>query len=274
MSTLVPSTPVSRRHAFKIGGLTISLAALAAACGDDRTGDTAPGRVGYAPPVTDPPDYTVDDAVLLRTASSLEYTTLYAYEKLAAIDGLDPAVTQLLTRIMADHEQIAEKLAGLTETAGGVVWTCTNPWMMDRLVEPVLGLIADSDDPGRDALNFAVALENLAASTHQVLAVDLESAEGRLGALEIAVLESRQSAAMVVAARGAEGYVSPAFFGEEVPNDPDGVPYVFAVTDRFGSVGQTVLTVGVADENGVRQSFTLQTPAENSYVYNELEPTC
>jgi hypothetical protein len=270
-----PGERIDRRHVFRIGGISVSLAALVAACGDDRTGDTSPGRVGYAPPITDPPDYSVDDAVLLRTASSLEYTILYVYEQLVAVvDGLDPAIQDLLARVKADHEDIVQTLADLTEEAGGEPWECTNPWMMDRVVEPALELIATSDDPTRDAFNFAVALENLAASTHQVYAVELSEADLRIPSLEIATLESRQAAAMVIAARGPEGYISPAVIGEGVPTDEAGIPEQYAITDRFGSVAQTEVTLGPPDENGVRESFTLQTPAENSYVYNELEPTC
>ena len=80
---------VTRRQAFKIGGLTVSFAALVAACGDDIQGDSSPGRVGYAPPITDPPEYVVDDAVLLRTASSLEYSAISVYEQALEIGGLD-----------------------------------------------------------------------------------------------------------------------------------------------------------------------------------------
>ena len=61
---------------------------------------------------------------------------------------------------------------------------------------------------------------------------------------------------------------------EGIPTDPDGVPYHYAVSDRFGSVGQAELIIGAADENGARESFTLQTPAANSFIYNELEPIC
>ena len=51
-------------------------------------------------------------------------------------------------------------------------------------------------------------------------------------------------------------------------------PERYAVSTRFGSVGQAELIVGAPDENGARESFLLQTPAENSFVYSELEPTC
>jgi hypothetical protein len=77
----------------------------------------------------------------------------------------------------------------------------------------------------------------------------------------------------VVLTRGSDGYVSPAINGGEVPA-VDGIPEQFAITSRFGSTAQFELTVGPADENGVRTSFLLNTPAENAYIYNELEPTC
>ena len=38
------ATRLGRRDALRIGGLTVSLAAIVAACGDDRGGDTDPGR--------------------------------------------------------------------------------------------------------------------------------------------------------------------------------------------------------------------------------------
>ena len=276
MTSLIPDaeTRLNRRQAFKIGGLTVSFAAIVAACGDDRGGDTAGGRVGYAPPVTQPPDYTVDDVVLLRTASSLEYTAIYVYEQALALDVLDADTTALVEELVGNHQEIADTMGELTEAAGGEAWECTNPWMMDRLIEPLLALIADSDDPVRDLFNTAVGLEDLAASTHQGLSVSLTEADAKSATLTAAVLESRHSAALVVRVRGAEGYISPAVVGEGIPTDDDGIPQRYAITDRFGSVAQAELTVGPPDENGVRESFLLQTPAENSFVYSELEPTC
>lgn len=276
MTSFIPDTEtrLNRRQAFKIGGLTVSLAALVAACGEDRGGATTGGRVGYAPPVTQPPDYAVDDVVLLRTASSLENTAIYVYEQVLELGVLDADSAALVESIVANHQEVADTMGSLTEDAGGEAWDCTNPWMMDRLIEPIIALIVDSDDPARDVFNTAVALENLAASTHQVLSVELTEADAKTATLEAAVLESRHSAALVVRVRGADGYISPAVDGDGVPTDASGVPEQYAVTTRFGSVGQAELTVGAPDENGARESFLLQTPAENSFVYSELEPTC
>ncbi len=265
---------VTRRQAFKIGGLTVSLAALAAACGSDLQGDTAPGRVGYAPPITDPPEYVVDDAVLLRTAASLEYSAISVYEQALEIGGLDASGQTLVEGLIDNHQAVADEMGALTEAEGGVPWECSNPWLDDRLIAPVLEAIKASDDPTRDVLNLAVALENLAASTHQVLAVELTAPAAKTATLEAATLSSRQSAAIVVLTRGPDGYISPEVVGDGVPTDPSGVPYTYAITSRFGSVGQAELIVGAPDENGARESFTMQTPAANSYIYNELEPSC
>ena len=276
MSTFPPraESRVSRRQAFKIGGITVSLAALVAACGDDREGDTSPGRVGYAPPVTDPPDYTVDDAVRLRTASSLEYSVISVYERALDSGIVEPSSNEIVSRLIDNHQASADELAALTEAEGGVPWECTNPWLDDRLIEPVFQAIEISDDPARDLLRFAVALENMAASTHQVYAVELTSPAAKTFALETATAESRQAAAIVAIDRGPDGYISPEVYGEGVPTDVEGLPNIYSITSRFGSVGQAELIVGPADENGSRESFTLQTPAENSLIYNELEPTC
>jgi hypothetical protein len=263
-----------RRDALKLGGFTISFAALAAACGTDRTGDDAPGRVGYAPPVEDLEDYPIDDAVLLRTASSLELTAVAVYEAVVATGLLDGDVLALVERLIADHQTTADEMGQLTESVGGVAWECTNPWYMERLVDPLLAAVLDSDNPERDIVNSAVALENIAAATHQSLTVELGDVDASAATMAAATLESRHSAAIVSLARGPEGYVSPTISGGEAPVDADGVPLKFAITDRFGSTGQIELVVGKPNENGVRQTFILQTPSLNALIYNELEPTC
>ncbi len=136
------NSATSRRDALRIGGLTVSLGALIAACGDDRGGDDAPGRVGNAPVPTALPDYPIDDAVLLRTASSLEITAIEVYEAALEIDGAIPSdLVPVVERLIEDHQMVADQMVELTESAGGEGWTCSNPWLMDRLVAPTIELI-------------------------------------------------------------------------------------------------------------------------------------
>jgi len=263
-----------RRDALKLGGLTVSVAALVAACGNDRTGDESPGRVGYAPAITDPPDYPIDEAVLLRTASSLELTLVDVYETILGVGVLEGDQVLLVERLVEDHQAVADEMGELTESVGGTAWECTNPWYMSRLVEPLLAAVQGSDDPVRDILNSANALESIAAATHQTLTLDLTDEAASAATMAAATLESRHAAAIVALSLGADGYINPTIGGGGVASDAQGIPLQFAVTDRFGSTGQIELTVGPPDENGVRETFILQTPSLNALIYNELEPTC
>lgn len=136
------NSPTTRRDAIKVGGLTVTLGALIAACGEDRGGSEGPGRVGSAPVPTALPDYPVDEAVYLRTASSIEYTAIALYEHLLGLEGALPAdVVPIVERMIVDHQGIADQMDELTTGVGAEPWTCTNPWLMERLVEPTLGLI-------------------------------------------------------------------------------------------------------------------------------------
>jgi hypothetical protein len=267
-------TRFGRRDALRVGGITLSLAALVAACGDDVGGSEAPGRVGYAPPVTDPPDYPVDDAVLLRTSSSLENTIISVYGDILASGALEADATTLIERLIEDHQEISDEMNALAVGAGGEAWDCTNPWMMDRVVEPVMEVIETSDDPARDMLSFAISLESLAAATNQTFSAELSTADLRGAAISAATLESRHSAALPIFVYGPVSYVSPALRNEQVGSTAEGLAQWYAITSTFGSIGQITLVVGAEDENGTRSSFFLQTPAANSYIYNELEPTC
>ena len=220
-------------------------------------------------------DYPIDDAVLLRTASSLELTAVAVYEAVLETGLLDAEQTALVERLIEDHQMIADEMGELTESVGGVAWECTNPWYMSRTVEPLLAAVLGSDNPVRDIFNTAVVLENIAAGTHQSLTIELEDADAAAATIAAATLESRHSAYIVAAARGPEGYVSPLIDGDgDSPTDVDGVPLKFSITTRFGSTGQVELVAGAPDENGVRQTFIVQTPSLNSWIYNELEPTC
>ncbi len=261
---------VGRRQALRIGGLSVSLAALVAACGNDRTGDTAPGRVGNADPILPLPDYAVNNVVLLRTASSLELTAVAVYETAKGLGVLEGSTADLVDRIQANHQATADKMAELTEAAGGTAWTDTNPWIMERAIAPIVETISMSDDVRRDVINLAITLENLAASTHQKLTAILTEPAQRLATANASTEESRHSAALVLDAFGTANRFSPALVGEDVERTPENTLALYAINSAFGSLAQQELIVGEADENGSRTTFLLSTPAANSFIYEEL----
>jgi len=268
------ATRLGRRDVLKIGGLTLSLAAIVAACGDDISGSTDPGRIGIAPPITEPPDYPVDDAVLFRTGSSIEQTTILLYEAILDLGVLDEAGTTLVGQLLESHRALDKVMGDLTVAAGGEVWPCTNPWFNDRYLVPITDAIKASDNQIRDIYNVAVSFENLGAATYQQYSVQVTQPEQRVAVVNASALDSRQSAVLVIAVEGSDGYVSPAIDGLEVGTDADGVPLQYAIPWRFGSVAQFELIVGPPNEEGTREDFVIQTPSLNSYIYNELEPDC
>lgn len=261
---------MGRRDALRLGGTTLSLAAIVAACGDNRTGDPDPGRVGLAPAPTVIPEFEVGDAVLLRSAASLENTVVSVHATAKELGLFAGSFELLADQATANHTARAAAMNEAAQAAGGTAWDDVNPWMAERLITPILAAIVDSDDPGRDAVNLAITLEDWLAATYQDLTGRLISAEGRDAALEGCVQASRQSAAMVLAAFGVAHRFSPALLGEEVERTVDGVLKEFAIYSTFGQVAQLELVVGPQDVNGVRATFVLSTPAANSYIYQEL----
>jgi rubrerythrin len=261
---------VDRRTLLRSGGLALSLGAVLAACGGS-SGPSEPGRVGLAPPGSTLPDGVVNDVVLLRTAQSIEYTAIDVYAAAADLGVLDAATLAVVGRFVEDHQRHADALGELITAADGEPFTCANPFLMERAITPILGALEGSDDLLRDVLNIASALESYAAAAYQALVESLTTPELRRAAMEIAADENRHAATLAIAITGApEGYISPALTGGEVLPDEDGFPVHYAVPATFGQLSPVELTVGARNAEGARFSINLQTPAENTFVYDFL----
>ena len=268
--------PLSRRRLLALGATSVGVAAVLAACRDEAA---EPTRVGEAPERTEPPEGDANDEVLLRTLTSLEYSIIAVYEALAGIDGLDEDVASLLTRFIDEHAGAAVAFADLSTAAGGEPYECPNAWLMSRTLQPVIdhivGATVDeveippSDDPSRDALATADALETLEAATAQTYIERLADPALRAEVIGAGAAASRRSAtAALRATPPPEGYVSPVLTsGEEPETDNEGLPPHFAISARFGQLTPVPLQVGVVDEAGQRFTINLETPAENSYAY-------
>jgi hypothetical protein len=275
-----PATTASvltRRTLLRAGGV-VSLGALVAACGGGDESTDAPGRVGYSPAVTPLPTAEVNDAVLLRTAASLEYTAIESLQRVLDAGMVGDEYTATLERFLDNHMANADHINELVEEAGGEPFTCPNPWLDDRAIGPMFaaiagdedGAIPPSDDPERDALNVIEAIENLNSASFQAFSTELSTPELRRDAVEIAATEARQAALLAYTVTGApQGYVNPALTATEPPAEDTGHPTLYALNSRMGSLTGTTLRVGAADEqSGSAPAFTLETPAENAYVYD------
>jgi hypothetical protein len=269
-------TAMSRRHLFGVGATSVGLMAVLAACGDDE--EPAPGRVGLAPAEPELSAEEVNDVVYLRTLTSLEHSIVTVYDALLDIDGLGEDVATLLERLSAEHVAAAEEFASLTSQAGGEPYECANVWLMARTLQPLLDHIVGTtdgdveipptDDADRDALTTAGALETIDAATGQLYVERLFDHDLRAAVITAGTAASRRAATTALRSNPPpDGYLSPALEGAEVPPDEEGLIPQFAITSRFGQLTPVEVQVGAADENGQRFSVSIQTPAENAYVY-------
>jgi rubrerythrin len=275
------SSPVGRRRFLQIGGLGVATATLVAACGGAESNSGA--RVGVAPERTDLPDAVITDVVLLRTASSLERSAIAVYDAVIGnTDLLAASLQDAAKRFRDDHVAHAELFEQLTTDAGGEAWSCGNPRIDQLLVAPVFaaiqgakasGTVAEipvSDDPKRDVLNFAHALEDLAAQTYQGLVPQFSEPDLRRQAMIIGSQEARHSSLLALAITGrTDGYVV-----QPAPADPPKIPTVYAIPSTFGLQDGVQLVVGAEDEVGQRKTFNLETPSLNTFVYEYLTPEC
>jgi len=263
---------IDRRTLLRAGGLTLALGPVIAACGGESLGPESIGRVGVADPLPELEDAPINDVVLLRTAMSIEYTAQEVYAAAVATGALNPDQLQLIEAIGADHDEHIEALAGLITAAGGQPFRCSNPFIMERVIEPTLIALDDSVDTSGDLMRIAYALETLAAATYQLFIGSLVDPELRVAALEIGADEARHSAAVAIVATGApEGFLSPELFGDELEPGPDGLPVLYAVPSRFGEVSASELVLSAPDPAGGQFAINIQTPAENSYAYEYME---
>ena len=130
-----PLTPAWNRRTFlRTGGLTVAAGALVAACGD-RGGSTGIPRVGTVPSTTALPTVGVTDVALLRTATSLEYNLMFAYDlqrRLAAANAKTIAVAAperappIIATSYAACVLATLALAAVTSRGSGGAFNCAN----------------------------------------------------------------------------------------------------------------------------------------------------
>jgi hypothetical protein len=299
------ATLVGRRDMLRLGGLTVGTAAVIAACSYDAG---TPGRVGDAEEGEPPPTVAVDNVVLLRTASSLEYSAIRVYDTVADAGILSGAAADIATRFRADHAQHAAVFEDLAREFGGEPFTCSNPKLDSALIDPVVARITTgapangdtpaieaSDDVVLDVLLLAHALENLAGSSYQALVALFSEPALRADAMAIGKVEARHAALLAMSIPGgtvlpltaeqaeaattttaapattAQDIASPetsAPAAAEAAAEPRSLPV--ALPGAFGQLGAYQLIVGRGDVNGVRLKVNLETPSLNSLMYDEI----
>lgn len=200
----------SRRGFLRIGGLTVAIAALVAACGDEND-DANPARVGEMTPPPTLPEGIVTDGVLFRTATSLHYSIIDAHELAKKLGKLSADQTTLVDDYIAANKAVITDLQDWSVTAGSKKWTCANP-RFDRVILTPIGDritgrpkegteetdVLPSDDPNRDAIALVHAMETLAAAMHQSLVPQFSKPEYRGVTIGHGTEAARRAAALAL----------------------------------------------------------------------------
>ena len=261
---------LTRREVFQSGGLLLALGAIGAACASNEAGGT-PGRIGIAPPpptlpeVEDPPS----DVTLLRTAQSMEYAALELYKALIAAGALSAEEAPVFDRIVQDHTRHAGEVGQMITGAGAQEFPCPNQFMMDRSINPVLAAMEGSDDLHRDVLNIAWAFESNFGASYQSFVRGLQGLDLRTAVAFHAGEEQRHSTVLARVINPEQTF-SPTFFGQPEEKDAAGFPIPYAIPSVYGKVSGIELVVGKVTEEGTRFSIQLQTPAQNTFVYEYM----
>ncbi|MDO8364679.1 MAG: hypothetical protein Q7V88_17445, partial [Actinomycetota bacterium] len=226
-----PATPTSqmgRRGLFRLGGLTLATAAVAAACGKSEAGDV-PARVGEGGTTPKLPDAVVDDGVLLRTMAGIETSIAAAYGKMlddglisggsATLPDLGDQTAQV-ANFQMHHTMAAESFNVLAQEQGAEPWTCGNTRLDNAFIAPIFDRVVNgaaatdsakavppSEDPVRDMINLVHTLESLSAASCQALVASVNDIALRFSAMQIGVRSSRQ-AALVALRINPGGYVT------------------------------------------------------------------
>jgi len=274
---------LDRRNFLRIGGIAIAGTTLLAACREAKPKVQVP-LSGENPGYTALSSKSVDDHVLLRTAASFELTVVDAYRRI--IDNkfaMDPALAELVQRFSEHHTAHAAAMSEAVKQLGGEPCTSLNSKITSYMVEPLLTRIGESgEQQSEDVKAFAFALESLAAATYQSVVPALTLPALRQAAMSVGAVEARHAALLgvlinpsalvagaVAAEAGAMETTETTAAASSTVQKAQEANSINAVPSAFGTLAPYVLTVGPANESGVRVATNLDTPSLNSFVYDD-----
>jgi len=264
----------SRRRILAVGGFSIGVAAVVAACAPDRPTPQVP-QAGVAPSTTAVPEQNVDDVVLLRTASSLEHSIADAYTKILGLGVLPADTSDLVRRFGDQHTARAVYFEDLTRDNGGEPFTAGNEPFNTNVINPALKSIADAGNNPGDYNWFVYGLENVATGTMQSFVPILRVPALRSSVMAVGGAEAR-AAAIAAALIPTVTVVPPTATGEEIAatttttvagatTTTTPAAQLIPVTQVPGSFGsQTAVSVAIANQE---EAWNLLGP--NSYEYVE-----
>ena len=286
-TTETNSTTTDRRSFLRVGGLAAVTAAALAACGGKNNGagpEVIP-QSGTAPALQKDAAYSISDALLLRTATSLHHNTVAlfsALDKAGALGAVKDAATAYSSVLAAQ----ASALADATTKAGATPYEKANPAVDESYVQPALVLVNASDTKADDGARLAQAFVALLATTHQAFVALASQPALRQLLMQIGTVHSAAAGAMA-------GLISPdnivpqaaiesanvnatttAAAAETTAASGDAQPVlaavdVYVIPSAFGTLSAVPVVLGNStstDAATKRQQLAFDSPSYNSFI--------
>ncbi len=178
----------SRRRLLRVGGLSLTLGTLVAACsGDDEPAPAAEPRKT----TTTEPEPVASGTALLNTALSLEVLTFETYQ--AALDGglvERREVADAFRLFQQHHAEHRVALVAVVESEGQEPFDTGNPVVKVAIVDPALSAVAAE----RDLVRLLRDVEHLGAQLAVHAASILGTPELRATVMGIGAVASRRAA--------------------------------------------------------------------------------
>ncbi len=178
-----------RRAFLRVGGMTIAMSAVVAAC--SKKADPLP-FTGTAP--TSAEGTGIEqigqelDVTLLRTSQSVEVLAVQTYQ--TALDSgivTTPALIDTIKLFQDQHNEHAGLVAATTRDAGGEPYDQPNSYLQTSVVNKEVSELTDE----ASVLKLAVQLENVAAQTYVYEAEILSTPALRQAVMSIGGIEGR-----------------------------------------------------------------------------------
>jgi hypothetical protein len=257
---------ISRRSMLRTSGALVAGTAVLAACAGSV--DTGIARIGETPELQPLDEASVSDAVLLRTAMSVEkmVSNILSDERVAGI--ADAKAKPIVTAYVAAHTARLGALSSLVTANGGQPDNEPNKKLMAAYGDNVLELMG-AGKKASDVLPLTHALESLVAATYQYFVALTNNAPLRSEMMRLGAQASRRAA---VAAQ----LISSGIKSFDMQYEEDGTTQlagsVPTFSGAFGALNAVQVQLGPDVKDAPRANVLMDTPSLNSMSYPLPKP--
>jgi hypothetical protein len=257
-----------RREVLTIGGVSVAVAAVVAACGKPNHGQIP--QTGQPTATTALAKRSTTDVVLMRTGASLERSLGGAAQKAIDSGTLTPEASEIFKLLPGYHDQRAKFFDNLAKQAGGEPSTGPNPEFERNVIQPATAAIDQVNGGSQEWVGLQRVIEEVAVGTYQLFVPQLSQPSLRGSTMQVAGAGVREAAALAKLVPDAKVTPLPESAAEEGTTTTtiqttttaagEQKAPVFQVPGAFNPVSAVPIAIGVLE-------LSVDLLGPNSFVY-------